>query len=84
MKRRDLIKSLFGALLTLSLFGRKNTEASQRFAYVDYNKCRNCGKCIGICHKGAISYKTNKIIIDKTKCSGCGACANACNAISMK
>ncbi len=45
--------------------------------------CRDCGVCITICPKGAISKKEDgenglEMVVDPDKCIGCGFCAGAC------
>lgn len=43
--------------------------------------CNNCGECIGVCPRKAISNQGNKIIIDEKKCDLCGACIEKCNKL---
>lgn len=45
---------------------------------IDYDKCANCGECVGRCHFGAITRKTAKPGINQLLCEGCGACELAC------
>ncbi len=52
-------------------------------------KCCGCGTCAGICPKGAIEMKINKMglyipEIDKKKCSNCGLCNKVCPQIDKK
>ncbi|MDR1026058.1 MAG: DUF362 domain-containing protein [Lactobacillus sp.] len=57
---------------------------------VDTQKCIACGKCIKVCPKEAISYKSygssKKAFIDKNICIGCGQCVSECpvKAISIE
>ena len=43
--------------------------------------CNNCGECIKICPRKAISNQGNKIVIDEKKCDLCGACIETCNKL---
>lgn len=44
------------------------------------NSCLGCGDCIEVCRWDAITYNTEKGIveIDASKCVGCGMCVTAC------
>ncbi len=58
---------------------RKSIEASEK-AFLDKQKCRNCGACEKICKFGAISWDdVNDIpIISRLHCEGCGVCSLIC------
>lgn len=43
--------------------------------------CNNCGECIKVCPRKAISNQGNKILIDEKKCDLCGACIETCNKL---
>jgi len=47
-----------------------------------FSKCANCGACLNICPKDAISLDGSKYFyhykVDEEKCIDCGACANVC------
>ncbi len=50
-----------------------------------YNYCQQCGGCLSICHKEAISFYnrqdgTKNIMIDSDKCVACCKCVNVCPA----
>lgn len=55
-------------------------------AFIDYEKCINCGICKDVCRFEAINYKNNAYEIIDFACEGCGACTIACpqGAISLK
>ena len=46
---------------------------------VDLEKCTGCGKCVNICHCGAIVLMNDKVTIIKTQeCSWCTLCEAVC------
>ena len=48
-------------------------------AYIDPNKCKECGKCAQACPYNAITYDEYGIcVIDEKKCIQCGACIHSC------
>ncbi len=55
-------------------------------AFIDYEKCINCGICKDVCHFEAINFENNAYKIIDFACEGCGACKIACpqSAISLK
>lgn len=55
-------------------------------AFIDYNKCINCGQCKNLCNNNAIFDENNLYSINHKRCLGCGICAKECpvNAISMQ
>ena len=55
-------------------------------AFVDFNKCNGCNKCVENCLFEAVSLKNKKAIIDKFSCEGCGVCKIVCpqNAVTLK
>ena len=61
---------------------------SKMHAYVDPDKCRNCGKCIKICSQSAyqaIRLEGNKATV-QANCDGCSLCSKICpfGAIEMR
>ena len=52
-------------------------------AFIDNNKCQQCGICTDICRFKAIS---DDFIVDGIDCEGCGFCSRVCpeQAITMK
>ena len=46
------------------------------------SKCMQCGVCLSVCPKQALSFKKEKhcysVCIDKNKCVGCGLCSKVC------
>ncbi|MDD5618441.1 MAG: DUF362 domain-containing protein [Candidatus Omnitrophica bacterium] len=46
--------------------------------YVCRNLCKSCGRCIGVCPVGAVSFKKNKAFIDYKKCILCACCQEIC------
>ena len=59
---------------------------SSYLAVIDYNKCRDCGKCFEVCRFKAVSFEKKKFVINSQNCEGCGYCSNVCpaKAISLK
>lgn len=52
---------------------------------INTNKCTDCGLCIGMCEKHAIS-KGSSMLIDNSLCNMCGKCVQECpfEAIQME
>lgn len=52
-------------------------------AFIDKEKCKECGECYRKCKFGAINFENN---IYEKKCEGCGVCEIVCpvNAIEMR
>ncbi|MGL4992385.1 MAG: glycyl-radical enzyme activating protein [Sarcina sp.] len=48
------------------------------------NTCINCGECIKVCPKKAITLKNNRIFIDRKVCDVCGICSEVCCSESLK
>jgi MinD superfamily P-loop ATPase len=52
-------------------------------------KCKACGKCVKLCHYGAMSILEvdgkKKLSYSKDQCMGCGVCLSVCNneAVSL-
>lgn len=51
-------------------------------AFIDEDKCKKCGLCVGFCRFNAIK----GFIVDPVSCEGCGFCSHLCpvEAITMK
>ncbi len=60
----------------------KNEFWSGQTAFIDAERCTQCGLCEEVCHFGAIKDYT----VDEVSCEGCGFCARICptEAITMK
>jgi len=58
---------------------------SGELAYIDQEKCRQCGKCAKICRYKAIPIIDDKYVIHELNCEGCSYCFYACpyDAITM-
>jgi MinD superfamily P-loop ATPase len=54
-------------------------------AFIDHDRCTNCGICKDYCRFDAISYKDGQITISEISCDGCRLCSRICpsQAISM-
>ena len=65
---------------------------SRKKAYIDQEKCIQCGKCLSLCRFNAIEASKDKdgnlkkIFIDPVSCEGCGVCFYTCpvEAIEMR
>ena len=55
-------------------------------AYIDPEKCLNCGKCASVCRFDAIKPAEGHFEIDEFGCEGCAVCSIVCpaKAISME
>ncbi|MCD6230296.1 MAG: ATP-binding protein [Dehalococcoidia bacterium] len=63
---------------------KENNEFwSGQSAFIDNEKCVQCGLCEKVCRFNAI---TNNYVVDPISCEGCGLCARVCpvDAITMK
>jgi MinD superfamily P-loop ATPase len=69
-------------LLLSPLQKQKNEFWSGQVAYIDANKCTQCGQCQDICRFNAIS----NFRVDPVSCEGCRFCSAICpdKAITMK
>jgi len=54
---------------------------SGQTAYIDNEKCTECGVCVEVCRFGAIE----NYVVDQVSCEGCGFCSQVCpvDAITM-
>lgn len=54
-------------------------------AFIDYNLCINCGRCVKECRFDAISVINSKVVIFEIPCDGCKLCYHVCpvEAINM-
>lgn len=52
-----------------------------KIAYIDKEKCIECGKCRSICRFDAVK---ENFEINDTKCEGCGACVEVCPNEAIK
>jgi len=65
---------------------------SGKKAYIDQEKCIQCGKCLSLCRFNVIEASKDKdgnlkkIFIDPVSCEGCGVCFHTCpvDAIEMR
>ncbi|MDP8289641.1 MAG: ATP-binding protein [Candidatus Susulua stagnicola] len=70
-------------LLLTPKIKERNDFCSGVSAFIDKNKCNQCGLCVKLCRFDAIS---SDFIIDPVSCEGCSFCGFACpqKAIEMK
>ena len=46
---------------------------------VDPEFCKECGICIAVCPKGALSFYNESVVtVDAEKCVACGTCVQIC------
>jgi len=45
---------------------------------INNNRCINCGRCIEVCHRNAISFRKEVLMFEREKCDFCLECAKAC------
>ena len=50
-----------------------------RSKVVNRDKCDQCGICVNLCHKKALTLTENGPQIDSDKCLGCGLCVENCS-----
>jgi len=74
----------------LGLLMRPETIVSEPFtgmdrAFIDPDRCTQCGCCVTNCRFHAISAIKDSVRIDPVKCEGCGVCEYVClsNAVKM-
>ncbi len=64
------------------VLGPTNTQresfVSGKEASLRTSTCRLCGRCVDVCHFGALSKGEAGIKIDSMLCEGCGYCAQVC------
>jgi len=53
---------------------------SGELAYIEQDRCIQCGKCEDVCRFDAITHNNLKFIVDLISCEGCGYCARVCPA----
>lgn len=54
---------------------------------IDAERCRRCGRCVGVCAFRALARDSSgAIVVDEVACEGCGLCAEVCapHAIAME
>ena len=64
-------------LLTGKEVKREPVSVSEK-AFIDYERCNGCGKCIPACKFNAIYRENGKVVIERLLCEGCGVCALLC------
>ena len=67
-------------------FSKSEDFYSGEKAFINQEKCTQCGKCKEICRFNAISIINEEYYIEQMECEGCGYCAKICpeDAILMK
>ena len=55
-------------------------SVNPRKAWVNREKCIECGKCFETCWFGAIEKSTESFAVCKNACTGCGNCEIVCPA----
>jgi heterodisulfide reductase subunit A-like polyferredoxin len=80
MDRRNALILIGSAACSLAC-GCMPTHPSQgAFLSVDPDLCVGCRKCIAVCNYDAITFISNKAVIDPSKCNPkqCGKCFQIC------
>jgi MinD superfamily P-loop ATPase len=74
--------SIVGSLAANPTIKQNNEFWSGQIAYIDYDKCTQCGLCQDLCRFDAI----HDFKVDKISCEGCAFCTHICpaEAITMK
>ncbi|MCH1981466.1 glycyl-radical enzyme activating protein [Ruminococcus sp. OA3] len=60
------------------------TQSPNPELMISSDVCQGCGKCIGICPKGAIKLTERGLIYDRDQCIACGKCADLCGPEARK
>lgn len=53
-------------------------------AYINYEKCTNCGLCAEYCRFGAISFMNEVVTLSATSCDGCKLCSRICPSDAIR
>lgn len=56
----------------------KSDYFGSKKAFIDPEKCINCGACLDVCRFDAVILENNKHKISDVRCEGCGACQVVC------
>ena len=76
------IKYFEGGDISKELIGLESAKEKQ-FIVLD-GVCKECGKCLDVCHSSAIQMINGKAVIDSSKCLTCGYCVNECNQFAIR
>lgn len=75
--RRGIERSGTDALLCVSVGLQDDIHLSK--AFINKQKCINCGQCLNICPQTAIYTEDEIYIVDEKKCIGCMRCKSHCS-----
>ncbi|ENN96557.1 4Fe-4S ferredoxin iron-sulfur binding domain protein [Methanocaldococcus villosus KIN24-T80] len=75
----ELYRRLYNAVLELEYNGKKRKEIPW-FPRIDYDKCKNCKKCVEFCPRGVYDIEDGKVKVKYPyNCIvNCNACAEMC------
>jgi heterodisulfide reductase subunit A len=83
--RESVAQALAASAKAARILSRTQIEQESLAAYVDYEKCTLCARCIAVCPYSAIRGEVRKNLeIVQAMCMGCGACVAECSVDAIE